>query len=609
VDSHDTLLCRPFVILSIAKDPGGEPDRPFVRGPGASGSPQDDKDVVRIPSRLHGIQWAFLTLLVSIFTGPSVVRANPVRCIGGVVDAQGQPVGGAEVAVYEMVSDGVAGNIEVHRLGRTVTPANGRYVIDVEPNATRRFLEGYIVAQKEGLALDWTVWSMREDAEFTLELGAPEKLAGRIVDEAGRPVVGADVRAHLLRTVKAADAQEESQWLPGIGPMQALAARSNDQGAFVFANLPAHVGLDVLVTARGRAQTYTFQTESRESAFRAGQVDVKVTVPIEARIEGRILDPDTGQGVAGARFAVVATFSSLFYDRHVCTTDESGDFSLGGLKAGRYLIRADNLPNTLVEAESRETVRITICTNKLYYGRVLFDDGTPAVIKYGPGAGTEVDLVNQNGEEERRIGDLDGEGYFSVHLSDEQFRRAQTGEIRLEVCIGYREGTSMSETVTAVDLLATDKEEAGVARVPKPYVDPISLAGKMLPPLDQIGHAIDGDRTRDKALLVCFFDMNQRPSRNCLLQLSRKVGSFTGKGLVVLAVQTPKVEGITLDDWLEQSDISLPVGQIATADDERTRFTWGVKALPWLVLTDRNHIVTAEGISLDELGAAIHDNR
>jgi len=36
-------------------------------------------------------------------------------------------------------------------------------------------------------------------------------------------------------------------------------------------------------------------------------------------------------------------------------------------------------------------------------------------------------------------------------------------------------------------------------------------------------------------------------------------------------------------------------------DDEKTRFNWGIKSLPWLILTDSKQVVTAEGCGLDEL--------
>jgi hypothetical protein len=38
---------------------------------------------------------------------------------------------------------------------------------------------------------------------------------------------------------------------------------------------------------------------------------------------------------------------------------------------------------------------------------------------------------------------------------------------------------------------------------------------------------------------------------------------------------------------------------------EKTRFAWGVKSLPWLILTDQEHIVRAEGFSLSEFDKKI----
>jgi hypothetical protein len=36
-------------------------------------------------------------------------------------------------------------------------------------------------------------------------------------------------------------------------------------------------------------------------------------------------------------------------------------------------------------------------------------------------------------------------------------------------------------------------------------------------------------------------------------------------------------------------------------DKEKTCFNWGVKSLPWLTLTNRKHVVIAEGFGVDEL--------
>jgi hypothetical protein len=69
---------------------------------------------------------------------------------------------------------------------------------------------------------------------------------------------------------------------------------------------------------------------------------------------------------------------------------------------------------------------------------------------------------------------------------------------------------------------------------------------------------------------------------------------------MIIALQALKVEKAKLDEWIKESDIDFPVGMIQ-GDSEKTRFAWGVKSLPWLVLTDKEHIVIAEGFSFDEL--------
>jgi len=40
-------------------------------------------------------------------------------------------------------------------------------------------------------------------------------------------------------------------------------------------------------------------------------------------------------------------------------------------------------------------------------------------------------------------------------------------------------------------------------------------------------------------------------------------------------------------------------------DVEKTRFDWGVRSLPWLILTDKEHIIQTEGFSINELDEKI----
>jgi len=128
--------------------------------------------------------------------------------------------------------------------------------------------------------------------------------------------------------------------------------------------------------------------------------------------------------------------------------------------------------------------------------------------------------------------------------------------------------------------------------------------GATLPEFDGIKIDIDKEQIRNKKILVCFFDMEQRPSRNCILQLSKRAQEQSAKDVVIIAVQASKIERAKLDEWIKESEITFPVG-IIEGDSEKVQFAWGVKSLPWLILTDIKHVVIAEGFSIDELDEKI----
>ena len=130
--------------------------------------------------------------------------------------------------------------------------------------------------------------------------------------------------------------------------------------------------------------------------------------------------------------------------------------------------------------------------------------------------------------------------------------------------------------------------------------EPIPLAGKALPELKDLGIDLSPADADEKVILVCFFDMEQRPSRNCLRRLSEQARELKAKDAVIVAVQVSKIDGNTLSRWVKKNNIPFPAGMVQ-GDEANTRFAWGVKSLPWLILTDRTHVVCAEGFSLGEL--------
>jgi hypothetical protein len=135
----------------------------------------------------------------------------------------------------------------------------------------------------------------------------------------------------------------------------------------------------------------------------------------------------------------------------------------------------------------------------------------------------------------------------------------------------------------------------------------IPLLDKPLPELKDIKIDILTVDKSNKMMLICFFDMDQRPSRNCLLQLSKRAQELKAKDVVVVAIHASKIDEDKLDDWVKENDIPFPVG-VVQGEEEKTRFTWGVRSLPWLILTNKQHIVTAEGFSITELDNKLNSN-
>jgi hypothetical protein len=134
-------------------------------------------------------------------------------------------------------------------------------------------------------------------------------------------------------------------------------------------------------------------------------------------------------------------------------------------------------------------------------------------------------------------------------------------------------------------------------------VSTASLVGNTLPKLENIGIKFDLEQAANRIILLCFSDIGQRPSRNCLRQLSARAQKLQAQDVIVLAVQATKVGKYTLNEWVRKNSITFPIG-VVQRHEEKTRASWGVRSLPWLILTDKNHIVCSSGFSVTEL-----DNR
>jgi len=190
----------------------------------------------------------------------------------------------------------------------------------------------------------------------------------------------------------------------------------------------------------------------------------------------------------------------------------------------------------------------------------------------------------------------------------EVYRKDNTGKYRVEThsdlkIVNARINEHLPDELFRMDIkegaIVTDSRSGRtITYAYKP--PPPDLVGKTLPESADFVAGLVPGQAKDGKLLVCFWDMQQRPSRHYLKNLAEKAGNYADKGVTVLCVHAGEVNEETLNEWMREYNIPFATKTI-TQDAEKTRFAWGVKSLPWLILTDQKHIVKASGFSLAEL--------
>jgi len=289
-------------------------------------------------------------------------------------------------------------------------------------------------------------------------------------------------------------------------------------------------------------------------------------------------------------------------------TSENGVFKMVGLPQGDYRLNVYPISRNYDEVRLDVTLEndktneclVRLASKKAFHGRVLFEDGSPAVL---PGSETGITEPVYEGSW-ATLASLDEDGYFVMYLSDDEIQRFESGQKQLWVLLQkYHVG------LFPFEFLATERDKAGIVKVKRPervLSSANELLGRLLPKFEDEDIDIEFalEQSKGKLLCVCFFDMQQRPSRNCLQQFSKRAQELKAEDVVVVAVQASKVDEYKLNEWVKDYSIPFPIGMVQ-ADEEKTSFNWGVKSLPWLILTDKQHTVRAEGFNINALDEKI----
>jgi len=386
------------------------------------------------------VTFSLLVLSGAVLANESSVPGIPqISFKGRVLDHQGQPLSDVKLALYELryARGEDLPRAELVREATTGPDGAFGFTRDKESPGER---QGSIVAWKEGLSLGWTVWEMQEgDQQSDIMLGEPRELSGAIVDEGGTPIIDAEVSI----AISIVGTPQDRRYITYFVAPHLLTVRTDSAGRFVFPNFPGEATCELLARKPGRATTCTLDLTAyrgEKFQFSPGQSGIRVTLPVESRIEGLVIEKADGKPIAGVAVTAQPAQRGLPLPIESVTSAQDGTFSIGGLSADSYTLQLASREDKVAEWVA-EPVRVN-----LKAGETVRD----VRLALSKGAFVEVVVKEQAGA--KPIAQVN----INVHdpASGQRFNGAtdENGSVRIRLPAGsyqinslYKEGYTRSE--------------------------------------------------------------------------------------------------------------------------------------------------------------------
>ncbi|MGA2679374.1 MAG: carboxypeptidase-like regulatory domain-containing protein [Sedimentisphaerales bacterium] len=263
-------------------------------------------------------------------------EAEKLTFKGKVVDINGQPTAGAMVRLYERKYNKLTQEESFDVNSEQSTKEDGAFSFTMDKNSAMKQVNVFI-AEKEGFALGWRLRIPGDNQELTITLGEPNELAGAVVDANGQAIINAEVG--IFATVQSG--AEKNNYLSSLIGSNILKARTDEAGRFVFKKIPSGARAEFVVKRAGRATVTTFQGRGDEQLkYITGQTDIKIIMPVESVIEGKVVEKETQKGVAGVRVILDPRSRISFGMQKPVESDQNGVFRMDGLSAGKMTLLA-----------------------------------------------------------------------------------------------------------------------------------------------------------------------------------------------------------------------------------------------------------------------------
>jgi protocatechuate 3,4-dioxygenase beta subunit len=497
---------------------------------------------------------------------PMELKPANLKLAGQVLDADDKPVAGTYV---NLNGDGQpGGNVRTDREGRFRFEHVCEGPAQISANSQRSF--GNISAEGG-------------DTNVVLRLGqtynsspgsAAHKLKGMVTDADGKPADGAQVAV-----------------FPSNGSRRWTKTATNGAFSLTWSLQPWQMQSGgALLVVRDPVRNLGATEELPEETT---NLDVKLKPALTLAGLVKFVD---GSPLAGAQVGVWLRAGNSYeqLNEQMAAADEQGRYEIKCLPPdAQYTVFATAKAQGRSQQQNKhdsETNRMELSpfvlklADRVIAGKVLKDDDKPA-------SGANVQLSGEDQPEGYMTTDSQGRFHFQIC----------EGQIRL-FAYSQNGGGNAQATVEAGDtnvVMTLNSQPGNMPQTPHRA----SLKGSPLPDLVTVNLASD-TAPAGKPVLVCLFDASQRPSRHVVHQLNEQAAALRQKGVMVLGVQAAVTSDETFNEWKTASPVLFPVGRV-TEKSEKSKWASAVPALPWLILTDANHRVIAEGFSLDELDVQI----
>ncbi len=327
-----------------------------------------------------------------------------------------------------------------------------------------------------------------EDIETTpdawIESSELDVVHGRVTRTDGKPVANAVINIREKRK-------------PGQIGITAPDVITDDQGFYSYDGIKWQYRVGVLIQeSYPSGQRHKHYYKRLNKILEGSQaVDFEIgKIPAgSAAIYGKVESPD---GRAIKEFTVDVQLKVdykdyspeylLQYGYRKLFTTEDGKFEISGLPAGVYNVTIFPTKNEILELKEyvgrmnyicklQEGQRIEIDSENIrgniFYGRVLFEDGTAAVPEL-EGFETQIVEWSEDSTIGLTIATVDDDGYFRTQISNEVLERLKSGNVWLAVGVAMSELHHEFQTDERfpVELLSSERDKAGVITINRPDI-------------------------------------------------------------------------------------------------------------------------------------------